>query len=207
MLLATVVRLVWALVVPMSPVSDSVIYDGAARRLAQGLPYTIDAASTTPSAHWPVGTSFMYSLVYRIFDPASFGYSPVVALNLIIGVAIVGLSMRLASRWYGARVGIITGILLALWPMHIEFTSVIASEPIFTACILGGLLLSWPRKELNPSEDEPKGHTRAGLGIAKLALAGIFFAAATYARPTALLIPAIVGGIVGAVLALLRRPT
>jgi hypothetical protein len=184
--LAAAVRLFWAVLVPVVPLSDSAIYDGAAQRLAQGLPYTIDAASTSPSAHWPIGTSFMYSLVYRIFDPLTQGYTPVVVLNLLISLAVVALSMALASRWFGARAGVITGILMALWPMHIEFTTVIASEPIFTTCILGGLL-AWPPFR---SRDD-----KTPESYARLAAAALCFAAATFTRPTSLLFPIILAGI------------
>jgi hypothetical protein len=184
--LAAALRILWAVLVPVAPLSDSAIYDGAAQRLAEGRPYTIDEASAAPSAHWPIGTSFMYSLVYRVFDPQTSGYTPVVILNLAISLAVVGLSMALASRWFGGRVGTVTGILLALWPMHIQFTTVIASEPIFTACILSGMW-AWP--PLRGRGD------KAPEGYARLAIAGLCFAAATYTRPTSLLFPLILGGI------------
>lgn len=200
MALALVVRLAWAMVVPMSPLSDCAIYDGAAQRLAKGLPYTIDAASNAPSAHWPVGTSFMYSLVYRIFDQASWGYRPVVVLNLVISLAVVWLSMSVAKKWFGAKAGTVTGVLMALWPMHIEYTTIIGSEPIFTALMLGGILL-WPSSMKKSAADTPE----LGSGsptkcpainrIPCLILSGLSLAAATYVRPTSLLFPGMLAGI------------
>ena len=183
LLVAAVMRLAWAGAVPVAPLSDCAMYDGAARRLAQGLPYTIDEQSNEPSAHWPVGTAFMYSLVYRVFDPVTSGYRPVVVLNLAISLAVVALSMALAAKWFGARAGTVTGFLVALWPMHIEFTTVIASEPVFTACMLAGLLV-WPA----PGTLTRREHRWT-------ALASLCFALATYVRPTSLLFPAILGGI------------
>lgn len=198
MALAAIVRIIWACIVPMAPVSDCSIYDGAAQRLAHGLPYTIDAASQAPSAHWPVGTSFMYSLVYRVFDPASWGYRPVVILNLFISLAVVWLSMCVARKWFGPRPGIITGVLMALWPMHIEFTTVIGSESIFTALMLAGILL-WPASPRQPvlsteaaKEQLPAFNPRL---IPQLLACGLCFAAATYVRPTSLLFPGILAGI------------
>lgn len=200
MALALVVRLAWALVVPMSPLSDCAIYDGAAQRLAKGLPYTIDAASNTPSAHWPVGTSFMYSLVYRIFDQASWGYRPVVVLNLVISLAVVWLSMAVARKWFGGKAGTVTGVLMALWPMHIEYTTIIGSEPIFTALMLAGILL-WPSSKKKAAadtselgSDSPK-KCPAISRIPCLILSGLALAAATYVRPTSLLFPGILAGI------------
>jgi hypothetical protein len=64
--------------------------------------------------------------------------------------------------------------LLALWPSQIEFTTVLASEPIFTALILLALVL-WNRKSLNTRLQSVK--------------IGVVLAAAAYVRPTALLMP------------------
>ncbi len=200
MALALVVRLVWAVVVPMSPLSDCAIYDGAAQRLARGLPYTIDAASSTPSAHWPVGTSFMYSLVYRVFDPGAWGYRPVVALNLVVSMAVVWLSMAVARKGFGARAGTVTGVLMALWPMHIEYTTIIGSEPVFTALMLGGILL-WPnsaKKSGLESGESGSSAARQCPAISRipcLLASGLCLAAATYVRPTSLLFPGILAGI------------
>jgi len=169
---AAVLRAIWAVVVPVIPVSDSVAYDTFARNLAAGLAYGWDGH--TPSAYWPVGAPFMYSLVYRLLDPNMWGYAPAVALNLAIGVAVVGLSMMLAHRWFGRSVALACGIILAAWPMHVQFTTILASESIFTALCLAGIL-AWPA---------------TGRRVVLMAVGtGLLFAAATYVRPTALLIP------------------
>lgn len=128
----------------------------------------------------------MYSLVYRVFDPQSSGYTAVTVVNVLISLAVVGLAMGLATRWFGARAGTVTGVLLAFWPMHIEFTTIIASEPIFTACIMAGLL-AWP-----DARDRSAGLSES---YGRIALAALFFGMATYTRPTSLLIPIILGGI------------
>lgn len=172
--LAAVLRAVWALAVPVVPVSDSVAYDTFARNLAAGLPYGWDGA--TPSAYWPVGAPFMYSLVYRVCHPDAWGYWPATALNLVIGLVLVGLSMALAHRWFGRPVALATGVILALWPWHIQFTTVLASESIFTALCLAGIL-AWPAT--------PKRLVLRGIA------AGVILAAAAYVRPTALLIPVV----------------
>jgi hypothetical protein len=178
LLVALGLRAAWAGLVPVALVSDCYAYDVFARNLAKGLAYSFDGV--TPSAFWPVGTSFMYSLVYRLFDPQSWGYAPVLVLNTILGVAMIAAAMALSHRWFGRTVAITTGAILALWPTHIQFTTVTASETLFTLLCLSAML-AWP---------EP----RARGAIAKAILAGLLLAAATYVRPTALLLPVVLAG-------------
>lgn len=176
-LLAIGLRAAWGLLVPVVPISDAHAYDIFAQNLAAGGCYGWDPAK--PQAYWPVGTSFLYSLAYRLCHPATCGYGAAVILNLVAGVAIVVLSIALASRWFGARVAVTTGALLAVWPMHIEFTTLLASESFFTGLCLAGIL-AWPHT-----------HFRSTGG---LVLAAALFAAACYFRPTALLIPFLLAG-------------
>lgn len=179
--IALILRVAWGVAVPVVPVSDCAAYDIMARNLASGHGYGFRPGE--PSAFWPVGTSFMYSLVYRIADPAAAGFGLAVALNIAIGVASVILSAMLARRWFGSRVAIVTGLLMALWPVHIQYASIIASEQVFILLSLS-ILLVWP------------GHPRRGTrDWARIALAAVLCAAATYVRPTALLFPAILIGI------------
>jgi hypothetical protein len=176
--LALVVRLAWAVLVPVSPVSDSAAYETFARNLAAGASYGWDGQA--PSAYWPVGTAFIYSLAYRVCDPGVHGYGAVIALNLAAGMAVIGLAMALAWRWFGRAPALVSGALLALWPMHVQFTTIIASELFFTAACLGGML-TWPAGAA--------GDRRAMM--ARLIGAGVLFAIAAYIRPTALLVPVV----------------
>lgn len=195
LVVAAAMRIAWAAFVPVVPTSDCYVYDGAAQRLAQGLPYTIDAASTSKSAHWPVGTAFMYSLLYRVFDPATSGHAAAVALNIFISLGVVALTMAAAARWFGVKAGTAAGVAMACWPMHIQFTTVIASEPVFTACMLGGVLL-WPRP---PNRADARaahsGRQGGSREIPKLVGSGLLFGLATLMRPTALLFPIVLAGI------------
>lgn len=193
--LSAAIRIVWVVLVPVVPTSDCYVYDGAAQRLAQGLPYTIDAASTYKTAHWPVGTAFMYSIVYRVFDPTTSGYGAATVLNVLISLAVVALTMAAAARWFGARAGTIAGLAMACWPMHIQFTTVIASEPVFTALMLGGMLL-WPRLPVKKEDDAAGSNSSARKSeLALLAVSGMLFGLATLMRPTALLFPIVMAGI------------
>lgn len=179
--LALLVRVAWAIMVPVVPISDCSAYDTFARNLAAGECYGFRPGA--PSAFWPVGTGFMYSLVYRAFHPDTSGYAAVVILNTIIGLANVGLTMALARRWFGRPVAVLAGVMLAVWPVHVQFTTVIASEAAFTALCLAGILL-WP----------PPG-ARGRRLVLLLACSGVAFGLATYVRPTALLLPPLLAGV------------
>jgi hypothetical protein len=174
LLAALALRLVWAAIVPVAPVSDCAAYDTFARNLAAGTAYGWDGE--THSAYWPVGTAFVYSLAYRAADPEQWGYAGVVALNLMSGMAVVWLGMALAMRWFGRPAGLCAGAILAVWPVHVQFTTVIASEMLFTAAMLGGVL-AWPDKQRG--------------GVLRLILAVLLFAGAVYVRPTAVLLPVV----------------
>lgn len=168
-LLAFTVRAIWAIVIPVMPVSDSAAYDTFAQNLANCQNYGWDC--TTPSAYWPVGTSFIYALFYRVFGHT---YTPIVVFNLVVGILTVVLSMHLAERWFGRRTAALTGILLALWCSQVQFTTVLASEQIFTVLVLIAIAI-WSREQTNLWQ--------------RAIIVGIVLAATSYVRPTAGLIP------------------
>ncbi|MGE5655702.1 MAG: glycosyltransferase family 39 protein [Actinomycetota bacterium] len=168
-LLGISLRLLWALAVPVVPLSDSLAYDTFAKNLATGQGYGWDSSSLT--AYWPVGTAFIYSLLYRILGHT---YWPIVVLNLILAGAIVGVSMALAAIWFNQKIALLTGLLLALWPSQIQFTTVLASELPFSALMMVALLL-WETEAITL-------RSRA-IGV------GVLMAAASYMRPTAMLLP------------------
>lgn len=162
-------RLIWAVAVPVVPDSDPAVYDFFARKLADGGSYAW--ADGTLTAYWPVGTSLIYSIAYRLFGQH---YVSVIVLNLLVSVLLIWATMQLAHQWFGRRVAILTGLLLAIWPAQIQFTTVLASELIFTALVMLAIavwqnetLPLWPR----------------------VIVVGPTIALASYVRPTALLIP------------------
>ncbi|HAX75275.1 MAG TPA: glycosyl transferase family 39 [Cyanobacteria bacterium UBA11372] len=169
-LLALLLRVLWVVAVPVVPISDSHAYDTLARNLASGIGYRWSSYAP-PTAFWPVGTSLIYSLLYRVFG---FTYLPIVIFNLLLSAIIIFCSMRLAQTWFNRSVAIATGLLLALWPIQIQFTTVLASELPFIALVLVALLL-WI-------------NDRTNLWLRAI-LVGILSATATYVRPIAYLIP------------------
>jgi hypothetical protein len=142
-LLALAVRAAWAAVVPVVPISDSGVYHLLASNIASGVGYAFTPGN--PSAYWPVGTSAIYSLLYRTFGVS---YTPIVVLNILVGGLTVALVMALTRAWYGSRAALLAGLALALWPGQIMFTTILASELLFNLGWLAGLYFSgrdrWP---------------------------------------------------------------
>jgi 4-amino-4-deoxy-L-arabinose transferase-like glycosyltransferase len=161
----------WAFLVPVIPVSDSVGYDRHAWNIAQGYGYGWGPGRL--SAFWAPGTAFLYSALYALFGHT---YLPIVLLNIALRVGIVVLMMALTREWFGRSASFACGLLLALWPSQVQFTTVLASELPFTFLMLLGLFV-WTRESL--------GWLRRGL------IAGLILAAAAYVRPQALLLPVI----------------
>jgi hypothetical protein len=168
-LLAIGLRIIWSIAVPVIPVSDSAAYDKFAQNLANCQNYGWNCH--TPSAYWPVGTSFVYAILYRLFGQS---YTPIVLFNLVLAGITSVLAMRLAEQWFGRRVAALTGILLAFWCSQIQFTTVLASEQLTIALTLM-VLAVWEYEHLNL--------------WSRAAIVGMILAAACYVRPTAGLIP------------------
>lgn len=170
LLVALLLRTLWAIVIPVVPVSDSAAYDIFAWNIAQGYGYGWEPHQ--PTAYWPVGTSAIYGLLFWIFGH---DYVPVVLFQIATGVAIVAISMAIASRWFGGRIAIVTGWLLACWPLLIQYTTILASEMYF---ILFVLLAFWVAGRRASSKSE---------WLLKGGAIGIALAAAGYVRPLALI--------------------
>lgn len=167
--LGLLLRILWAVAVPVIPVSDSHAYDVFAQNLATGAGYGWNSESLT--AYWAPGTSFIYALLYYIFGHS---YLPIICLNLFLSALLIWGSMSLAETWFNRRVSQITGLLLACWPVLIQFTTILASEILFTVLIVVALVV-WQNEE----------NTLRSRAI----WVGILLGAASYVRPTALLIP------------------
>jgi 4-amino-4-deoxy-L-arabinose transferase-like glycosyltransferase len=166
---AFLLRLGWALLVPVIPLSDSNAYDILALTLAGHGVYGF--VPDQPSAYWPVGTSAIYAALYFLFGHS---YTPIVALNIALSTGIVGLTMWLGRTFFDDTIGIIAGGFMAIWPSQIAFVTVLASELPFTFFVLLGLA-AWFNLWLSSS-------VRAVAG-------GLAFGVSTYIRPIALLLP------------------
>jgi 4-amino-4-deoxy-L-arabinose transferase-like glycosyltransferase len=172
--IAFLARFLWAALVPVIPVSDSYDYHTFALNLVQYSVFGWDAKE--PTAYFPPGTSAAYALIYLVFGS---GQWAIKCFNLAIGILIVFLTVELGSRWFNRAVAIIAGLLVGMWPVLIEYTTIIGSELLFAAALLGVLLLF---DKICSNERHFK-----LLAVALGSLIGL----ASLLRPPALLLPAV----------------
>ena len=171
--LGVALRILWAVLMPVEPVSDSHAYWSLAQNIVTHGVYGFEP--DVPSAYWAVGTAALYAGGYMLFGADS--DLSVILINMISSIAVIVLLYDVGRRWFGARAGLAAAALFAIWPLAIQFSSVLASEIHFMALSLGGLA-AWDRAGFRPR------------GLVFLVLAGLCLGAATYLRPIALLIPA-----------------
>jgi hypothetical protein len=162
---AFLLRLAWAALIPVLPVSDGVVYDQFALSIANGQGYAYPDGSLT--VFWPVGTSAIYALLYRLFGH---DLSVIAGFNVVLGVSIVWLTHRLAIRYFNAPVAVMAAWAIAIWPVLIQFTTVLASELPFIVLLLSALCV-W-------------GSARGHWGL-RTALWAALLCAASYVRPIA----------------------
>lgn len=123
LMLALLLRVAWALAVPIVPISDSTVYDMLARRIAAGKGYTWPDG--TPTVYWAVGASALYALVYALFTQSFLAVSIV---NIVMGTLLVAAVHKLALTRFDESVARLAALLAAIWPAWIALTSVLTSE-------------------------------------------------------------------------------
>ncbi|MGY6635384.1 MAG: ArnT family glycosyltransferase [Alkalilacustris sp.] len=168
-------RLLWALVFPVNPISDSFAYHTYATNLVQHGVHGL--APEHPGAYWPVGTSAIVAATYLILGET---FAGVVATNLLAGFVTLVLVHRLGTVYFGPAAGFWATVVVAFWPNLIMFTSILSSELYFIALSLVGLYF-WQRAEVGVGRRGRWGN---------VVLCGLAFGAACYVRPIALLMPA-----------------
>lgn len=170
---AMLLRVVWAALVPVIPVSDGNAYDTFARTLAASGVFGWNA--NQPFSFWPPGTSLLYAALFRGFGTH---YGVIISLNLVLSAGLIVLAMRVATRFYGARCAVYSGWVLALWPTLIMFTTVLASELPFLVLVTAALdVWTIPKRA----------------ALAHGVLAGALLGCAALVRPVALALPVIFG--------------
>jgi len=167
--LAILLRGIWAILIPVIPLSDSSAYDVFAWNIVEYGTYGWTAEE--PGSYWPVGTSAIYAFLYSIFGHV---YWPIVIFNIAVGVGTIAVTMQLSKIIFDVPTSVLAGLILALWPSQIMYVTVLASELPFTFLTLSALLV-WLKN------DQQK--------IRSALFAGLLIAAASYIRPLALLLP------------------
>lgn len=163
-------RVIWALVIPVEPVSDSFAYDTFARNIWQHGVY--GWTPDNPSAYWAVGTSAIVAATYAVLGDTYLG---VVTLNLLASLVTLVLTWRVGRIFFGDQAAFWATVIVAFWPNLIFFTSVLSSELYFIAMVLAGTYF-WVRPE--------------GNRWVNLLICGVIWGLACYLRPVVLLYPA-----------------
>ncbi len=139
---ALILRILWACMVQVEPMSDSFMYDAFAKSISSGHGYAYPDGRLT--AYWPVGTSAVYAFLYLLFG---ISYIPIVILNIVIGTSIVWFTYVITLRNFGEKAAIITALIVSLWPMLIQFTTILASELLFIFLLLFAIFI-WDHKKI-----------------------------------------------------------
>src|SRR6056297_211499 len=175
--LAIFVRVVWAWMIPVIPLSDSQAYEAFALTMSQHGVFGWTAEEGF--AFWPPGTTFFHALMYLLFGPDN---RAIVGLNIVLSAGIIITSARIACRFFGPRVATVTAITLAFWPTLVMYSTILASElPFLFLTILA--LDIW-----TSGRDESSRWWLRGIA------AGAVLGQAALVRHVALLLPAIYAG-------------
>lgn len=174
MALALSLRLIWAWWVPVIPSSDGEAYDAFARTLVQH--GTFGWEPDHPTSFWPPGTTFLHASLFFLFG---IRYEPIVAMNIALSLGIVWVTARLAARFWGQPVAVLSALVLAVWPTLVMYPTILASElPFLFLTLLALDLWTAPRLGLT----------------ARALLAGLVLGFAALVRPQALLLPLVYAG-------------
>jgi len=139
-----------------------------AKNIASGIGFAYPAGELT--AYWPVGTSAVYAIFYKIFG---FYNAPVVIFNIAIGSLLVWLTYGVTKQHLNHSTAIIASLLVAIWPALIQFSTIYSSELFFTVLLFSAIYV-WGNKKIKP--------------VYRAMLWGALICGATYVRPTALLL-------------------
>jgi hypothetical protein len=170
-LIGLVVRLVWTQQVDTQPVADFAWYFDRAVELSRGMGYHVDGKAT---AYWPAGYPLALAAVFKFFGA---GVGVAKTFNLLLSLACVPLTQMLSMRLFGSRpAAILAGLIVAIHPSFVAYSSILASEPLYTALVLGGCL----------------GLLSAETRWWAYALSGGLLGAAALVRPQAIIIPILV---------------
>jgi 4-amino-4-deoxy-L-arabinose transferase-like glycosyltransferase len=173
------VRLAWAVVVHSEPTSDFLFYYQSAANLAAGRGYRILGH---PTAFFPVGyPAFLAVLFWTLGQSLAVVKASGAALWTASAVLAYGLGVLLGGR----RVGLGAGLIVALYPDFIFYSSLAASENLFVPLLMATCLLL----AMTPV---------ARLSFRRAAAVGVTLGLAILVRSTALLVPLLFAAIIWA---------
>jgi 4-amino-4-deoxy-L-arabinose transferase-like glycosyltransferase len=163
--LALTLRSLWVAFIHADPfdgrhMNDGQSYHASAVALLHGKGY-ISPWTGAATAQWPPGYSILLAGLYAIFgEHVSVAWDANIVLSALTCVVLYFVGNLVG----GKKVGILAGLLLAVFPGHIFFSSLVLSETLFTflVVVIMALVLLAVRK----SDDEPVQINFAGVLVA-----------------------------------------
>lgn len=144
LVVALAARSFWVAYAPSDPTdgrafNDAVFYYHAGANLALGKGYVQTmAAVLIPTAYWPPGYPFLLAGLFKVFGAhVAIAWGANIVLGALTCVALYFLG-RLIAGW---KTGVAAGLLLALFPGHVFFSSLVLSEVTFTFLVVIASLL------------------------------------------------------------------
>lgn len=131
-----VLRVLWLMLVNSKPVSDSSWYYQQGLDIAAGKGYNIEG---TPTAYYPAGYPMFLSLIFMMFGNS---IAAAKIANLFISAGILYFSYFISKKLFDSeKTGRITLLLLAIYPNYISYTSILATELLFSGLLFFGAYL------------------------------------------------------------------
>ncbi len=143
LVVALVARSVWVAYAPSNPMdgrifNDTVFYYYSAANFEKLGGY-VQPYTGAATASWPPGYTFLLLGLFKVLHPhVSIAWGANIVLGALTCVAVYYLGRLVADR----RTGLIAGLVLALFPGHIFFSSLVLSEVTFTFLVTIALLLA-----------------------------------------------------------------
>ena len=177
-LTALIPRLLWIYYVHTQPYSDFLHLHDYGVSVSHGdFKGFIDFYSAFP---FKIGFGMILGGLYHVFGT---GILAAKLFNVFLSVMLVLIIYSGGKMLYGDKAGKISGLLAALWPADIMYTSVIASEHLFLVLFTGALILI-----LRFVKDYTYKNYKASNGNLLLLSIGLLTALAQLIRPMAMLL-------------------
>ncbi|MFQ5703390.1 MAG: hypothetical protein ACE5HT_05135 [Gemmatimonadales bacterium] len=178
-----------ALVVALPSIVNGFVYDDVWIIQQNDVVHTLDLKALVTSSYWPPDRGGAMwrpgTLVSLAIEWAVGGGSPTIfhAVNIVLYGIVAFLVALLGTRMFSPAVGLVSGILFAVHPVHVEVTANLVGQAELLAAVgyLAAMLAMWERGIAESA--------RSRVGLLGLALAG--FAFALGAKEHALTVPGV----------------
>ncbi|MFZ5987175.1 MAG: glycosyltransferase family 39 protein, partial [Bacillota bacterium] len=143
-LLGVILRLIWIYVMPTYPETDFMWYHVKGTEIAQGkgflngiYPYYTGRPGF-PTAFRPIGYPGTLAVLYYIFGS---GFMVGKLFNVVLSALIMFLTYKLANKFFGSKIALLTLLIFALSPLAITYNSILCSEILFSALLMLSIYL------------------------------------------------------------------